>query len=122
MNKIYTLFDRSGRVTQTVSGSFSHVISPTLLLWEGFHYEGEYDDSYYFHEGEPTKRPENTTLVDGLSLIDVPPNSTIVIDDEAYECVDGGKVDLVLNQHGKYTVTVYSFPHMDKEFEIDYQP
>lgn len=117
---MYSLFYPNGRFAQTISGQFYSVIIPTVKNWDGFSYAGEFDDSYYFHDGEPIKRPENTTLVDGLSLIDVPPNSTIGIDDEAYECVDGGKVDLVLNQYGKYKVTVYSFPHMDKEFTIDY--
>lgn len=119
---VYTLFYRNGRVAQTITGSFEVVIAPTLMYWEGFHYEGEYDDSYYFFDGEPIKRPDNTTYLDGLVLRDVPPDSTILIDGAEYPCPDGGDVSLNFSLRGKYSVMVLSFPHLDKEFTIDYQP
>lgn len=122
MYKTYSLFYSSGAFAYTVKGHYEVIVLPTIELWEGFHHEGEYDDTYYFFDGEPVKRPDNTAHLDGLVLRDVPPESTILIDGAEYPCPDGGDVSLNFSLRGKYSVMVLSFPHLDKEFTIDYQP
>lgn len=120
--RIYSLFNRDGSFNGVIFGAFQYVIAPTIAEWNGFHFEGEYDDSYYFHDGEPTKRPQNPTTLNNLVLSDVPKGSTIHIDGEPYECENGGKVTLQFNQAGVYVVQIESFPYLNKEFTIDYQP
>lgn len=119
---IYTLFKRDGRVSQTIAGSFQLVVAPTIAGWVGFHYEGDYDDSYYFFDGEPVKRPVNPSTLNKSRISNVPPNSIVRIDGDVYEAGDGGDIELVFNQRGIYKVVVESFPYLDKEFTIDYQP
>lgn len=71
---------------------------------------------------ETLARPNMPTTLNGLILIDVPPNSEITIENETYSCPDGGDVTLNFQHPGTYIVKVSCFPYLDKEFEIDYQP
>lgn len=83
--------------------------------------EGYYEYQYVF-DGEIVDRPENPTTLNGLTLYNVPSGSIIRIDGIDYESKDGGDVELQFNQLGLYRVSVMSFPFLEKEFEIDYQP
>lgn len=122
-NNTYSLFHRNGEYDGNVSGPFQFVIAPTLAAWDGYHYEGEYDNTYYYHDGEPIKRPESPVSLEGLTLKGVPAKSTVVIDSDIYEVDTAQDVTLSFNQGGTYVVRVIPpFPYLDKEFTIDYQP
>lgn len=121
--KKYTLFKRSGEWDGVIYGSFPYVIAPTLSNWEGYHFEGEYDNTYYFHDGEPVKRPDCPTYLDGVVLREVLAGSVITIDDEEYPVSEAQDVTLSFPFEGKYLVKVTPpFPYLEKEFTIDYQP
>lgn len=123
MNLTYTLFNRDGSVSQVVTGPLRFVIAPTLSNWEGYHFEGEYDGTYYFHDGEPKKRPDCPTYLDGMVLREVLAGSVITIDDEEYPVSEAQDVTLSFPFEGKYLVKVTPpFPYLEKEFTIDYQP
>lgn len=83
--------------------------------------EGYYE-RHYVHEGEIVPRPENPTVLEGQVLIDVPSDSMIRIDGMSYKSSEGGDIELSFNVPGIYIVRVESFPYLEKEFEIDYQP
>ena len=119
MDKTYTLFNLDGSIDGVISGTYEYMIKPTLAAWEGYSYEGSYDDSYYFHDGKPTKRPINPTTLNDSKLNNVPPTSIIRIDDESYECDKGGTVDLDFPMPGAYKITVESWPYLDKEFTYE---
>lgn len=122
MSLTYTLFNKDGSVSQAITGPLRFVIAPTLSNWDGFHFEGEYDNTYYFHDGEPIKRPSCQTYLDGLVLKSVPIGSKIIIDGEIYTA-DSENVTLNFPFAGTYHVTlVPPFPYLEKEFTIDYQP
>lgn len=119
---VYSMFTKEGRFAQYISGPFAVVIAPTLADWDGFHYEGEYDDSYYFFDGEPTKRPDLPIAVNGLTIENVPAGSTITIENEEYLVEETTDVELEFNLPGIYIVTVSCWPYLDKEFEIENSP
>lgn len=119
---MYTLFNRDGSVAYSITGAFRFVTAPTLAAWEGYHYEGEYDNSYYFFEGEPVKRPASSVELDGLVLKSVQAGTVIEIDAEQYEVDSDQDVTLSFPFAGVYRVTVIPpFPYLEKEFTIDYQ-
>lgn len=119
----YTFFNREGRVIHFISGPFRYAIAPTLAEWDGYHYEGEYDNTYYFHDGEPIKRPASPVELDGLVLKNVPANSVIEIDGTQYNVLEAQDVTLQFPFEGTYHVIVIPpFPYLEKEFTIDYQP
>ncbi|MCX5592017.1 hypothetical protein [Alcaligenes endophyticus] len=115
---IYTLF-KDGRMCQTVFGDFKHVIVPTLALWDGESAIGEYDDTYWFYGGTPHKRQPCPAVVDGLWLRGVRPGSTIHIENQSYECVDGGDVELSFQHPGTYQVRVERWPYLDGSYTIE---
>lgn len=122
-NKTYSLFSLGGRFIGTISGPFRYVIAPTLSEWDGYHYEGEYDSTYYFHEGEPAKRPEAPTKLNGLVLSEVLAGSEIHIDGEVYPVTETQDVTLSFPFAGLYKIHVIPpFPYLEQEYEIDYQP
>lgn len=122
-NNTYSLFHRNGEYDGNVSGPFQFVIAPTLAAWDGYHYEGEYDNTYYFQDGEPVKRPTSPVDLDGLVLKNVPENSVIEVDGTQYNVLEAQDVTLQFSFEGTYHVIVIPpFPYLEKEFTIDYQP
>lgn len=124
MNDFFTVYKKStGEIIKTlfipvgdIELNFNKDADEDYLNQEGRY---EYDCVL---NGVVTKRPENPTTLNGLVLSDVPKGSTIYIDGSAYEVELGGEIQLQFNQAGSYSVQIESFPYLDKEFTIDYQP
>lgn len=124
MNDFFTVYKKStGEIIKTlfipvgdIELNFNKDADEDYLNQEGRY---EYD---YVLNGVVTKRPENPTALNGLVLSDVPKGSTIYIDGSAYEVEPGGEIQLQFNQAGSYSVQIESFPYLDKEFIVDYQP
>lgn len=116
--RIVSLFE-SGRFRQVVSGSEEHVVMPTISAWGGEYFEGEYDDTYWFYGGMPRKRQPCPAVADGLWLHGVRPDSTIYIDGQAYECEEGGDIELSFQYPGTYKVRIERWPYLDGVYEIE---
>lgn len=84
--------------------------------------EGKFDpETHWINTGQATLRlPLPVQLEDG-SLLNVPPNSLIRINDTEYVCKDGGRVELEFDQPGTYTVRLECWPYLDAEFTIENQ-
>ncbi|MCX5592549.1 hypothetical protein [Alcaligenes endophyticus] len=104
---------------QTLCGPREFVIEPFLEGWDGEYFEGEYDDTYWFYGGAPRKRQPCPATVDGLWLRGVRPGSTIHIEGQAYECAEGGDVELSFQYPGTYQVRVERWPYLDGVYEIE---
>jgi hypothetical protein len=79
--------------------------------------EGSWDASiYYLIEGQPTERPASPVTIDGRTLSNVPPGSTLWIDGEQYEAE--GDVELEFPLPGSYSLRVECWPYKDWEGEV----
>ncbi|MEY2680633.1 MAG: hypothetical protein RL661_864 [Pseudomonadota bacterium] len=79
--------------------------------------EGEYDNrTHYILNGQPTERPASPVTIDGRTLSDVPPGSTLWIDGESYEAE--GDVELDFAMPGTYKLRVVCFPYLDWEYDL----
>lgn len=112
-------FFKDGRFSKLLSGPMKNVIEPNLAIWDGEYFYGEFDDTYWFYGGIPRKRERCPIVIDGLWLRGVRPNSTIYIEEQAYECADGGEVELSFQYPGTYTVRVERWPYLDGVYEIE---
>lgn len=110
---------KGGRFSSLLVGSYAFVITPTLAQWDGEYFEGRFDDGWWFHGGMPRKRQPCPAVADGLWLRGVRPGSTIHIDGQAYECEEGGDVELSFQYPGTYTVRVDRWPYLDGVYEIE---
>lgn len=118
--KVISLF-KGGRFQQTVSGPQQFVVGPTLAAWEGDWAPGALDDSWWFY-GQARKRQPCPTTVKGLTLVGVRPGSMIMIEDQQYECIDGGDVELSFQFPGTYEVMVTRWPYLDGRYIVENPP
>jgi len=114
-----SFYDSAGRFTQTLEGDVDLVITPTAQVIGLPYVEGDYGSDHWFHNGEPQLRPTCPTTLDGLTLHNVPANSTININDQTYDCEDGGTVELDFDQPGTYRIRITSWPYLDGEFTYE---
>lgn len=71
---------------------------------------------YYVVDGEAVERPASPVTLDGMTLMNVPPGSTLWIDGESYEAE--GDVGLDFPLPGTYQLRVVAWPHKDWEGEV----
>lgn len=117
-----SLFNHEGRFHAVVSGPDMFVVQPTLQSWPGQWAEGQLDDSWWFYGGEARQRQACPVAVDGLVLRGVRPGSTITIEGQQYECVEGGDVELSFQYPGTYEITVTRWPYLDGRYTIENPP
>ena len=80
---------------------------------------GQHDgETHYVSSSEVVARPASPVTVDGTTLLDVPANSTIHIDDEVYSSVSSGDVEMSFPLSGTYRVRVACFPYLDFDAEV----
>jgi len=114
-----SFYDSVGRFVQTLEGDADLVVAPTAQMIDLPYVEGGYGSDHYAVDGEPQPRPTCPATLDGATLHNVPANSTITINDQDYDCEDGGTVDLEFNQPGTYRIRVTCWPYLDGEFEYE---
>lgn len=120
----FTIYDDKGKILvsgECLEDSFDYQL-PLYPEGVGIINASSSPENDYVLDGEVTPRPKMPLEIDGLTILGVPPNSEITIEDESYPCPDGGDVTLNFQHPGTYIVKVSCFPYLDKEFEIDYQP
>ena len=117
--KSASFFDSSGRFSHCVTGPQELVIEPSAAVWAGGVAAGAFDDAYWLYGGVARKRRACPVALDGLQLRGVRPGSVIIINEQRYECVQGGDVELEFDQPGVYRVTVRRWPYLDGEFAIE---
>lgn len=74
---------------------------------------------FYFANQKITPRPEQNTVLDGLTLRNLPVPSEIFVNGTRYKC-DEETVELDLEE-GTYEVIIKSFPYKERIYEINTQ-
>lgn len=113
---------RLGRFSHWVDGGYEYVITPTLRMWDGEYEQGEYDDNWWHNGKMVVKRPPCPVRSDGLFLRGVLAGSTIYIEGKAYECAEGGDIELSFQFPGTYEVTISNWPYLTGSYTIENPP
>ena len=80
--------------------------------------DGKWDTrTHYILNGQPTERPTSPVTLSGLTLQGVPAGSTLTINGESYEGVEG-EVELEFPLPGTYRLRVECWPYRDWEGEV----
>ena len=74
-------------------------------------------DTHYILDGQPTERPSSPVTLSDLTLMDVPAGSTLWINAERYENVEGD-IELEFPLPGIYRLRVECWPYRDWEGEV----
>jgi len=117
-----SFYDSNGRFTQTLDGDVDLVINPTAQGIGLPYVEGDYGTDHWFSDGAPQLRPACTAILNGATLYKVPANSVITINEQSYECEEGGIVEMEFNQPGTYRIRVTCWPYLDGDFEYENPP
>jgi hypothetical protein len=90
-----------------------------IIRREGFSYvSGFYTNTdHYILNGQPTERPAAPVTLSGLTLQGVPAGSTLTINGERYDNVEGD-VELEFPLPGTYSLRVECWPYKDWEGEV----
>lgn len=116
-----SFFDDQGRVTGTLTSD------PSSIQANKDHFPGKWvegawlDKPVYVRNGRVHPRPANPAKLTGFTLTDLPAPGTLHINDTPYP-YDESTVELEFSLPGTYSIRVESWPHLDKEFEIENPP
>ena len=118
MNAI-TYYLPNGEIDSVLTGDAS-VIEATIEVAELPWIESAWDRlTHYVLDGEAVDRPANPATLHGYTLENLPVPCTIMIKGQSFECTDT-VCTLSFNFQGTYAVKVVSWPHLDKEFTVEY--
>ena len=82
------------------------------------HVMGSYSgEDYYVVDGDAVERPASPVTLSDLTLLGVPAGSTLTINGERYENVDGD-VELEFPLQGTYRLRVECWPYRDWQGEV----
>lgn len=113
-----SFYDTDGRIVGTLRSDPATVDLNKTDPWV----DGDwYGKDVYVSNGEVHPRPANPARLDGMTLRDLPTPGTIHIGDAHYP-YDEPVVELEFEHPGTYKVRVESWPHRDKEFEVENPP
>lgn len=113
-----TFYNDDGRIDYSVSGN-EKVIADTIQNTPKNYVEGHWSsDSHYVVNGIVTARPVNPTVLDQLTLLNVPAPCKMFINETPYH-INDSTVELELPMSTKYSIFIESFPFLDAEFEIE---
>jgi len=73
-------------------------------------------DTHYVVNGQPTARPASPVTIDGMTLMNIPAGSTVLLDGQSYPAE--GDVELEFPLPGTYQLRVIAWPHKDWEGEV----
>lgn len=117
---IYTEYNSvSGEMGGIHSGYDNATDAKAQIFLEGMNevVDGGYNNqTHYISNGQPTKRPASPITIDGMTLMNVPAASTLLIDGDSYEAE--GDVELEFPVQGTYKITVICFPYLDWSTEV----
>lgn len=113
---VVTLFDAEGKITgKTGLEDSAYPILAGLLP---AHVVGDYaPQDWFVVDGVATKRPAQSSQLDGLVLRDLPVPCSIEVDGVAHLCSDG-VAELEFAHAGTYSIKVVAFPYLDWETEV----
>lgn len=109
----------TGQIGGVHSGMATAEDAKSQIFMQGMDYvvEGEYDNrTHYIFNGQPTERPASPVTIDGRTLFNVPPGSTLWIDGEQYDAEGDVELDFVMP--GTYKLRVVCFPYLNWEYEL----
>ena len=113
-----TFYNERGEFTAVLTGD-TPVIELTKELAEDPWIEGEwFGKPFYALDGEAVPRPENPTVLDGHTLLDVPVPAKVHVNKNVND-TNESTVELTFTQPGTYAVKVEAWPHLDKEFQVE---
>ena len=123
----YTIYDVNGKIIRRVS-------CPAFLREAQAHLgesiiDGRFDDTQYIKDGEITKRPAMTTVIDKTTITadtsdkatitKVPKGTKVIIAGVDQGTCDDGTVEINADFKGAYKVKLVCWPYLDKEITID---
>jgi hypothetical protein len=117
MNAI-SFYEPDGRIVAHLTGDAVAIDATkenTQELWVDGYFDGK---THYIDDGEAITRPVSPTVLDGLTLKQLPVPCTIVINGTEYDC-DEVVAELDLPMSTAYKIKVMAFPHLDAEFNIE---
>ena len=122
MSTIYiSFYDERGEITGSI-GADAQGIQANKDRTEHPWVDGDwYGKDVYVSNGGVHPRPANPARLDGMTLRELPTPGTIHIDGASYP-YDEPTVELEFEHPGTYKVRVESWPHLDKEFEVENPP
>lgn len=112
----------TGRFDGVVEGHPDYVLAPTVAAWSGGAAPGALDDSWWFYGGQARQRPACPVVAEGLVLRGVRPGSVITLEQQQYECTEGGDVELSFQYPGTYEITVTRWPYLDGRYVVENPP
>ncbi|MCX5470468.1 hypothetical protein OSH04_01930 [Alcaligenes sp. A-TC2] len=121
-NAYISSFDDQGRYVASIWGHPLYVLAPSAQAWPHHTADGRFDESWWFNGMEVVKRQACPATVEGAVLLDVPPDSKILIEGVSYECIDGGEVELSFDQPGSYEVKVICWPYLEGVYIVENPP
>jgi hypothetical protein len=112
-----TGYNDSGNILEVISASDSGLANANKKA--GVNYiTGRFDYlKTYILNGQPTERPAAPVTLSGLTLQGVPAGSTLTINGERYDNVEGD-VELEFPLPGTYSLRVECWPYKDWEGEV----
>lgn len=114
----YVMFDDKGRILQTLQTS--HETAEALYRQHFRILQAEADPQvHYILDGKVTDRPANPAVLVGSKIVNVPNPTRILFHGEFFTCEDG---EIDVRSPTSETITLQSFPYLDKEFEIEADP
>lgn len=110
---------QSGRIGGTLFAADDAVLQS---MRDMTHFDAELDghwpgEEYYISNGQPTERPASPVTLSELTLQGVPAGSTLTINGESYENVEGD-IELEFPLPGTYRLRVECWPYRDWEGEV----
>jgi len=72
--------------------------------------------THYVQNDQAIPRPDQATTLNGLTLMNVPPGSTVLLDGQSYPAE--GDVELECPLPGTYQLRVIAWPYKDWEGEV----
>lgn len=116
---MYTIYDAlTGKITGVMVG-----VSRDLAEAYGCLYGGVVDDErHYIRNNDLVSRPTMAPIVEALGpnfiISNLPPNATIIVEDQQYKIFDG-KAEMTFSMPGTYRCLVQCFPYQDQEVILE---
>jgi hypothetical protein len=117
-NAIFTMADATGRIVYTGSVP-GHMLDVQNIPEGGCRVDGAQGNpaTEYVVGGAVVPRPANPTVLDGMTLKNLPVPCAILFEGVEHECTDS-TCELSASHPGTYTVIVGAWPMVEATFEV----